>query len=95
MRLALIAILGMLLFGAVATAVQADVSVNGYYRSSGTYVAPHYRSNPDGNFYNNWSTYPNVNPYTGSVGTRYYPTYRPLPLTPSYTPRYIMPYRGK
>ena len=48
----------------------ADVSVRGYFRSNGTYVQPHYRSNPDGNFYNNWSTSGNVNPYTGKAGTR-------------------------
>ena len=48
----------------------ADVSVRGYYRSNGTYVQPHYRSNPDGHSYNNWSTYPNVNPYTGRTGTK-------------------------
>jgi len=48
----------------------ADVYVRGYVRSNGTYVQPHYRSNPDGNFHNNWSTYPNVNPHTGSIGTR-------------------------
>lgn len=40
------------------------------FRSSGTYVAPHYRSAPDRSFNNNWSTFPNVNPYTGKVGTR-------------------------
>jgi hypothetical protein len=49
----------------------ADVYVRGYYRSNGTYVQPHYRSNPDGNPYNNWSTYPNVNPYTGTMGTKH------------------------
>jgi len=48
----------------------ADVYVRGHFRSNGTYVQPHYRSNPDGNFSNNWSTYPNVNPYTGRTGTR-------------------------
>ena len=48
----------------------ADVYVRGYHRSNGTYVQPHYKSNPDGNSYNNWSTYPNVNPYTGKTGTR-------------------------
>jgi hypothetical protein len=53
----------------------ADTRVRGYYRSNGTYVQPHYRSSPDGNFYNNWSTYPNVNPYTGNVGTRMAPSY--------------------
>jgi hypothetical protein len=42
-------------------------SVRGYYRRDGTYVAPHYRSNPDGNPDNNY-TYPgNVNPYTGRI----------------------------
>ncbi|UII28757.1 hypothetical protein LVD15_10120 [Fulvivirga maritima] len=47
----------------------AQVYVNGYYRKDGTYVKPHYRSNPDGNPYNNWSYPGNVNPYTGKVAT--------------------------
>ena len=65
----------------------ADVWVSGYTRSNGTYVQPHYRSNPDGNFYNNWSTYPNTNPYTGAVGTRHTPSYSDgySSRTPSYT----------
>jgi hypothetical protein len=33
----------------------ADV-VNGYTRSNGTYVAPHFRSAPDGNSYNNYGS---------------------------------------
>ncbi|MBW7943354.1 MAG: hypothetical protein H3C64_13450 [Candidatus Kuenenia stuttgartiensis] len=49
---------------------KADDYVHGYYRNNGTYVKPHYRSNPDRNFYNNWSTYPNINPYSGTRGTR-------------------------
>jgi hypothetical protein len=53
----------------------AAVHVNGYYKSNGTYVQPYYRSNPDGNFYNNWSTKGNVNPYTGKVGTKTQPSY--------------------
>ena len=48
----------------------ADVFVQGHLRSNGSYVQPHYRSNPDGNVSNNWSTYGNINPYTGKVGTR-------------------------
>ena len=48
----------------------AAVKVRGYHRRNGTYVQPHYRSNPDGNPYNNWSTRGNVNPYTGKRGTR-------------------------
>src|SRR6185369_4788225 len=46
------------------------VHVNGYFKSNGTYVQPHYRSAPDGNFNNNWSTKGNVNPYTGKQGTK-------------------------
>lgn len=49
---------------------QAPVFVHGYVRQNGTYVQPHYRSAPDGIRENNWSTWGNVNPYTGKVGTR-------------------------
>lgn len=37
----------------------AIVRVRGYYKKSGTYVAPHYRSNPDGYRYNNYGSYYN------------------------------------
>lgn len=47
-----------------------SVRVSGYGRANGTYVGPHFRSAPDGNFYNNWSTRGNTNPYTGVAGTR-------------------------
>lgn len=45
-------------------------SVAPYFKQNGTYVAPHFRTTPDRSFNNNFSTYPNVNPYTGKVGTR-------------------------
>lgn len=35
--------------------LQADVYVNGYFKQNGTYVAPHLRSFPDDNKYNNRS----------------------------------------
>src|SRR3989442_7149583 len=54
----------------LASARGRSVYVHGYYRSNGTYVMPHYRSAPDGNFWNNWSTVGNVNPYTGKPGTK-------------------------
>lgn len=60
-------ILGLVFLAGLAS---AQVSVRGYFRRDGTYVRPHYRSNPDGNFGNNWSTYGNVNPYTGELGTK-------------------------
>ncbi len=51
--------------------------VKGYDREDGTYVRPHYRSAPDGNFYNNWSTKGNINPYTGKPGTKVTPPSKP------------------
>jgi hypothetical protein len=52
---------------------QSNIKVRGYYRSNGTYVQPHYRTSPNNTVYDNWSTYPNVNPYNGNVGTKVYP----------------------
>lgn len=46
------------------------VHVRGYTRKDGTYVAPHYRSAPNGTSSDNWSTKGNVNPYTGEAGTK-------------------------
>ena len=46
----------------------ADVYVQGYTKQDGTNVPPHYRSDPDGNPNNNWSTEGNVNPHTGQPG---------------------------
>ncbi len=50
----------------------AKSSVKGYFKKDGTYVAPHYRSSPNNNFYDNWSTKGNYNPYTGKKGTKTY-----------------------
>ena len=50
--------------------VFADVYVNPYYRSDGTYVGGHYRSSPDSSVSNNWSYSGNTNPYTGEVGSK-------------------------
>jgi hypothetical protein len=76
----------VLLLGLSAVA-EAQVRVRGYYRSSGTYVQPHYRSAPNYSRWDNWSTVGNMNPYTGSYGTRW-PSYSG---SRSYTP--YMPYR--
>ena len=49
-------LLGFALVTGLGTgAAQAYVSVDGYYRGNGTYVAPHIRTSPDGNPYNNFS----------------------------------------
>ena len=46
------------------------VSVRGYTTKNGTYVAPSHRTAPDSTRTNNWSSRPNVNPYTGKIGTK-------------------------
>jgi hypothetical protein len=70
--------------------------VRGYYRSNGTYVQPHIRSDPDRSPYNNYSYPGNYNPYTGKASTgnpdRYLERYRNRkggiePYKPYYTPR--------
>lgn len=65
-----------------ATAIFAQnpnhVYVNGYTKSNGTYVQGHYRTAPNYTINDNFSTYPNVNPYTGKQGT-ISPTYNYAP----------------
>lgn len=56
-----------LLFSATPSA-DAATRVNGYFRSSGTYVAPYYRSSPNSYKFDNYSSRGNYNPYTGRRG---------------------------
>jgi len=44
--------------------------VRGYTKKNGTYVQPHHQTNPNHTQRDNWSSKPNVNPYTGKQGTR-------------------------
>jgi len=60
----------LMMLGTVAPIFAEDVYVKGHFRSDGTYVQPHMRSAPDSSYNNNWSTQPNVNPYTGQQGTQ-------------------------
>ena len=45
-------------------------SVSGYVKSNGTTVKSHIRTNSDRTQRNNWTSKPNVNPYTGKAGTK-------------------------
>lgn len=63
------------IFFVISGDIISQVKVKGYYRKDGTYVQPHYRSNPDGNPYNNWSYPGNTNPYTGKTATGNESTY--------------------
>ena len=69
--LGVLALIGLFVLG-FSSKTYAVVRVNGYYKKSGTYVAPHYRSNYDSYKYNNYSTKGNTNPYTGIKGYKTY-----------------------
>ena len=57
----------------ISCIASAQDFVNGYYRSNGANVPPYFRLAPYGKFYNNWSTFGNINPFAGRVGTTIYP----------------------
>ena len=42
---------------ATANTASAYVSVNGYFKSNGSYVAPHFRTSPDSYTFNNFSAW--------------------------------------
>lgn len=60
---------------------QAD-GVRGYFRSNGTYVAPHYRSNANGTAYDNYSY------RSPSCGSGSYTAPKPFTPAPNAIPRY-------
>jgi hypothetical protein len=63
-------LIALALFATSIVGALAQTHVNGYYRTDGTYVQPHWRSSPNNTAYDNWSTRGSMNPYTGQVGTR-------------------------
>jgi hypothetical protein len=68
-------------FTSMAQTNSNHVYVNGYYKSNGTYVNGYYRTAPNNTINDNFSTYPNVNPYTGKTGT-IAPSYNSTPSLP-------------
>ena len=54
-----------------STSVEARVTnVKGYFKpSTGSYVAPYYKTTPNRSKFDNFSTQGNYNPYTGKKGT--------------------------
>jgi hypothetical protein len=80
-------VIGAIILAIASPAIaQRTTSVRGYFKKDGTYVAPHYRTAPNRSIYDNYSTRPNVNPFTGKIGTV------DPNATPSYsTPRYSAP----
>jgi hypothetical protein len=70
---------------AMATGAMAQsVYVDPYNRRDGTHVDGYYRTAPDHNLQNNFSTQGNVNPFTGQSGTvNPYNFPQPAPVYPS------------
>jgi hypothetical protein len=56
-----------LLLLALSWTLSEAAQVRGHYRKDGTYVAPHQRSTPDGNPYNNYNFPGNYNPNKGEI----------------------------
>lgn len=51
------------------TAEAKSARSSGYVTKKGTYVAPSYKTTPNKSKIDNYSSKPNVNPYTGKSGT--------------------------
>lgn len=64
----LVLLVGVFLFSASVEA--RTTRVRGYFKpSTGSYVAPHYKTTPNRSKFDNFSTKGNFNPYTGKKGT--------------------------
>lgn len=70
-KLLLVSALLVGLFSLSTAPVEARTTrVRGYYKpSTGSYVAPHYKTTPNRSRLDNFSTKGNYNPYTGKKGT--------------------------
>jgi hypothetical protein len=66
----LLAILSFPLLLPIAVQSAGSHGVKGYTKKDGTYVAPHRQTNSNSTQRDNWSSKPNVNPYTGKKGTK-------------------------
>ena len=75
------------LFAAATSFAQTSTYVSGYTNSNGTYVEGYNRTTPNTTRNDNYSTVGNVNPYTGTYGTKPADSYSVSPSTyssPSY-----------
>ena len=66
----------------------AQVYVQGYTKSNGTYVQSYQRTAPNTTRNDNYSTVGNVNPYTGTYGTKPASSYTPTTTYSTPTPNY-------
>lgn len=74
-------LLTFFLLSGIGEFVEAKVKVRGYFKpSTGKWIEPHFRSSPNQYRWDNWSSWGNINPYTGKRGYRTYqePSWRSL-----------------
>ena len=71
------------LFAAATSFAQNSTYVSGYTNRNGTYVQGYYRTTPNTTRNDNYSTIGNVNPYSGSYGTKLADSY--YAATPTYS----------
>lgn len=64
----ILGVVSMLALGLVSSAFAGTVKVKGYTKKNGTYIAPSYRTSPNKNKSDNYSTKGNYNPYSGKIG---------------------------
>ena len=69
------------LFAAANSFAQTSTYVSGYTSSNGTNVQGYYRTTPNTTRNDNYSTVGNVNPYTGTSGTKPADSYYVAPST--------------
>lgn len=76
MKLKIISFLLLTLVATLTTAKNSSEtsggshSVKGHVKKDGVYVAPHQATNPNNTQRDNWTSKPNVNPYTGTQGKK-------------------------
>jgi hypothetical protein len=63
-----LSILALLLLVVKPLSAQTTTLVPGYIKKNGTYVAPYYKTTQNKTKADNFSTKPNINPYTGKEG---------------------------
>lgn len=69
----------------------SDHYVQGYYRANGTWVEGYYATDPNSTINDNYSTYPNYNPYTGQQGRVNSDYSQPTFTQPTYQQVYLAP----
>jgi len=60
------------LFMQITPAEASTISVHGYLKRNGTYVAPYHKTSSNGYKFDNWSAKGNINPFTGKKGYKVY-----------------------